>query len=58
MARLVVKGPDAAIAALDRARGDLLAAGYVQQFETAVGDALSVEVELGELAPASEAGRS
>ena len=48
VSRLMVSGPDAVLAAVEAARGDILDAGGVDQLVTAPGDALNVEVELAE----------
>jgi valyl-tRNA synthetase len=54
VARLVVRGPDDWLAAVDAARGDLCAAGYVERLEMQAGEAGPAVIEL---APADSAER-
>jgi valyl-tRNA synthetase len=46
--RLTVTGPEAVLAAVDSARGDIVDAGGVDELVTEPGDSLSVRVELAE----------
>ncbi len=52
--RAVVRAPAASLALLPDVEADLRAAGLIRQLETAVGDALQVEVELEPPAPAGQ----
>ncbi len=48
VARLVVHGPEATLAAVEAARGDITDAGGVDELVLQTGDALAVEVQLAD----------
>jgi valyl-tRNA synthetase len=48
VSRLTVTGPQAVLAAVEAARGDILDAGGVDELVTKPGGALNVEVELAD----------